>query len=73
MPISQTPEIACRAKPPISPMRGSMRPMKMARKKPMVAPTPRAAMISPISASGKPACCCSSGGSSTIGVKFSMP
>jgi len=50
-----------------------MRPTKIARKKPIVAPTPRAAMISPISMSGKPACCCSRGGSRTMGVKFSMP
>ena len=34
---------------------------------------PRAASTSPMSVSGYPACCCNSGGNSTIGVKFSMP
>ena len=36
-------------------------------------PTPRLPITCPTSASGKPACCCSSGGSNTIGVKFNMP
>ena len=41
--------------------------------KPIVMPMPRAPITWPTSASEKPTCCCSSGGSSTIGVKFSMP
>ena len=47
--------------------------MNIATKNPIVAPAPRAASTSPISESGNPACCCNSGGSSTIGVTFSMP
>jgi hypothetical protein len=54
-------------------MRGSILLMKPAVMKPTSMPTPRLPITSPTSMSGKPACCCSSGGSSTIGVKLSMP
>src|SRR5205807_5743158 len=39
--ISHRPEITCRPKPMLMPMRGSSRPINMATKKPIVAPAPR--------------------------------
>ena len=71
--ISHRPETTCRPKPSPMPIRGSSLPRNIAAKKPIVAPAPRAASTSPISPSGNPAYCFNSGGSSTIGVTFSIP
>ena len=67
------PATVCSPNPNAMPMRGSIRPINPAVMKPTVMPAPRAPITWPTSASVKPTCCCSSGGSSTIGVKFSMP
>ena len=69
----QSPAMDCPPNPSAMLMRGSIRVMNPAARKPSVMPAPRAPMTCPTRASLKPACCCSSGGSSTIGVKFSMP
>jgi hypothetical protein len=68
-----SPAAVCRPKPIAMLMRGSIRLMKPATRKPTSIPAPRHPITWPTSASEKPICCCSSGGSSTIGVKFSMP
>ena len=68
-----SPAMVCRPKPNAMLMRGSIRLMKPAIMKPISMPMPRQPITCPTSASEKPTCCCSSGGSSTIGVKFSMP
>ena len=47
--------------------------VKPAARNPSSIPMPRLPITCPTSASENPICCCSSGGSSTIGVKFSMP
>ena len=69
----QRPASVCSPKPSIMLMRGSTRVMKPAVRNPIVMPMPRLPITQPTSASGKPMCCCNSGGSSTIGVKLSMP
>ena len=68
-----SPATVCSENPNAMLMRGSIRLMNPAVMNPMVMPTPRDPITCPTSASLKPTCCCSSGGSSTIGVKFSMP
>ena len=69
----QNPAAVCRPKPKAMLMRGSIRLMKPAIMKPSNIPMPRHPITCPTSESGKPACCCSSGGSKTIGVKFNIP
>ena len=54
-------------------IRGSIPPIRPARKNPITMPTPRIPSSSPISESGYPFRLWSIGGSRVMGVKFSMP
>ena len=73
MPISQIPDTICMPNPSTMPTRGSARFVNMAAKNPASTPMPRQLTMMPTSESGNFSGPCSSGGSSTIGVKFSMP
>jgi len=68
-----SPATVCNPNPKAMPSRGSIRLVNPAAMNPINMPAPRAPITWPISASVKPTYCCSSCGSSTIGVKFSMP